>query len=294
MTETPRQQLETAYQHLKAGDKAAAVAILKPMVRADRDNADAWWLLANALDDPDKQRKALFRALDLRPDHAKAQQMLADLDAAHLPSIEALVEGDFADDAEYIEDDYWAKLEAPQPKQSNQTLYIVLGVVGVLAVLGCGACFFVFSGVTTLMEDVFESSEFAMLVDEIAAYENFDTSYNDGSSVSPANARYQGVIEPGQTRTGTVHTMTDDLWTFTASAGEHVTIELNTLDYTLDPVLYVFDSQDILLYENDDGGPDLNSLLETTLPYTGSYSIVVSAFDVGGDYELRLITRAAL
>ena len=105
MAENTRDQLQVAYQHLKSGEKAQAVTLLKPIVRADRDNADAWWLLANALEDPDKQRKALHHALDLRPDHAKAEQMLADLDAEHLPSIEDLVEELFTLEEE---GDFWS------------------------------------------------------------------------------------------------------------------------------------------------------------------------------------------
>jgi hypothetical protein len=290
MSDDTRHQLQAAYQHLKTGDQAAAVTTLRPILRADPTNADAWWLLANALDDPEKQRKALRRALDLRPDHAKAEQMLADLDAAHLPSIEDLVEGNFPFDAEYIEDDYWAKLERPQPRKSNQTLYIVLAVFGVLTVLGCGACFFLSASMATMMGEAFESSGFTMMLEDLAAYDGTGSFYG----VSPNDARDRGVIEPGQTVTGSVGIVTNDRWTFTASAGEPITIELNTLDDSLDPMLYLFDSQNIVLDEDDDSGPDLNSKLELVLPYTGTYTVVVSAFDLGGTYELRLRSAANL
>ena len=287
---TTRQQLQAAYQQLKSGEKAQAVAVLKPIVRADHDNADAWWLLANALEAPDKQRKALHRALELRPDHAKAEQMLADLDAQHLPSVEDLVTGDFPFDAEYIEDDYWAKLEKPRPKKSNQTLYIVLAVFGMLGVLACGACFFMFSGLTTFMGTALENPEFAMLFEELAAAGNTGSLYG----VSATDGRFQGVIEPGQTVTGSVGTLTNHRWTFTASAGERVSIELNALDDTLDPVLYLFDPQNIMVDQDDDSGPDLNAYLEAYLPDNGTYTIVVSAFDIGGAYELRLRSLAAV
>lgn len=69
-------QLQAAYAFIKSGREKEAVALLMPILKADRDNANAWWLMANALEKPDQVRGALEQVLRLRPDNTKAQQML--------------------------------------------------------------------------------------------------------------------------------------------------------------------------------------------------------------------------
>lgn len=53
-----------------------AAALLVPIVRAEKDNADAWWLLANAVENPEQARRALEQVLRLRPDDERARRML--------------------------------------------------------------------------------------------------------------------------------------------------------------------------------------------------------------------------
>lgn len=74
-------QLRRAYDLIRQGQKEEAVAILQPILRSDRDNADAWWLMANALTDPARQIQALNQVLRLRPSDQRAQKMLARLEA---------------------------------------------------------------------------------------------------------------------------------------------------------------------------------------------------------------------
>ncbi|MDL1902727.1 hypothetical protein FBR02_18395 [Anaerolineae bacterium CFX9] len=70
------QQLQQAYQLIRDGRKPEALQILLPIVRNDKGNADAWWLLANAVSDPVQARKALEQVLRLRPGDEKARRML--------------------------------------------------------------------------------------------------------------------------------------------------------------------------------------------------------------------------
>ncbi len=77
MVNDPMQQLRQAAELIKANRRAEAVQILLPVLRADEQNANAWWLMANALTDPNDAREALETLLRLRPDHEKAQRMLA-------------------------------------------------------------------------------------------------------------------------------------------------------------------------------------------------------------------------
>lgn len=74
-----RAQLVQAYQWIKEGKKAEAEAHLIRILSQDEGNADAWWLLANALTDPTEQAEALDQLLQLRPGDEKAQKMLAKL-----------------------------------------------------------------------------------------------------------------------------------------------------------------------------------------------------------------------
>lgn len=74
-------QLRRAYELIRQGQKKDAIAILQPILKADRSNADAWWLLANALADPQKQEQALTQLLKLRPNDERAQKMLGRVQA---------------------------------------------------------------------------------------------------------------------------------------------------------------------------------------------------------------------
>lgn len=63
MSEQTRRQLQQAYELIRAGQREQAGAILVTILKQDRNNADAWWLLANASNDPDKTRQALENVL---------------------------------------------------------------------------------------------------------------------------------------------------------------------------------------------------------------------------------------
>jgi hypothetical protein len=76
MSDSTQQALRQAYDLIKAKKRDEAVQILLPILQADENNANAWWLLANALTDPNDAREALENVLRLRPDHDKAAAML--------------------------------------------------------------------------------------------------------------------------------------------------------------------------------------------------------------------------
>lgn len=82
MSQEHQAQLQEAYQLIKSGQKATATRVLLNVLKADRDNADAWWLLANATSDPPKQRQALNQVLRIKPDHNAAQRMLEKVNVA--------------------------------------------------------------------------------------------------------------------------------------------------------------------------------------------------------------------
>jgi hypothetical protein len=82
-------QLRRAYELIRQGQKKEAIAILQPILQADRANADAWWLLANALSDPQKQEQALKQLLKLRPNDDRAEKMLGRIQAEQRAKEEA-------------------------------------------------------------------------------------------------------------------------------------------------------------------------------------------------------------
>lgn len=69
-------QLQRAYQLIRAGNRQDAVQLLMPILRADPANADAWWLLSNAVTDPNQKKRALEEVLKLRPSDERARKML--------------------------------------------------------------------------------------------------------------------------------------------------------------------------------------------------------------------------
>jgi|GEM_PF-2223026 len=72
-------QLRQAFALLKQGEKRQATQIVQDVIKQDRSNVSAWWLLANVLDDPTRKQKALEKVLSLDANHSRAQQMLASL-----------------------------------------------------------------------------------------------------------------------------------------------------------------------------------------------------------------------
>lgn len=93
------QQLQQAYELIRKGNKQQAVQILVPLLKTDKDNANAWWLLANAVENRDQARQALENVLRLRPNDEKAQKMLEKLQPAPPPP-PAPVQDDFSFDDE--------------------------------------------------------------------------------------------------------------------------------------------------------------------------------------------------
>jgi len=80
---TPRSELDRIYGLIQAERLEEAATALRPVVAADPDNDDAWWLLANAVSDPTEARAALERALDANPDNQQARDLLAKLQSAY-------------------------------------------------------------------------------------------------------------------------------------------------------------------------------------------------------------------
>lgn len=77
MADGGRSQLVQAYNWIKEGKRQQAENLLISVLQSQPQNADAWWLMANALTDPQEQQEALEEVLKWRPGDEKARKMLA-------------------------------------------------------------------------------------------------------------------------------------------------------------------------------------------------------------------------
>lgn len=104
MSNLASQPLQQAYQYIKDKQYFEARAILLPIVQAEPENADAWWLLANAQTDPNASRDALNIVLKLKPENANARAMLERIDARYPQPNATSVETTTADSTNPFDD----------------------------------------------------------------------------------------------------------------------------------------------------------------------------------------------
>lgn len=78
-------QLQDAIKATRNGNTVEAQKILADILKSDTENVQAWYLLALVVDSPDKKEAYLTRVLTLDPNHVKAHEALAELEAVELP-----------------------------------------------------------------------------------------------------------------------------------------------------------------------------------------------------------------
>jgi len=81
--ETIDQQLALIHEQIERGNTDEAVAMLKPILETDSDNADAWWLYAHAVDDSETARMALNNVLRIDSNYPGADVLLKTLEAQY-------------------------------------------------------------------------------------------------------------------------------------------------------------------------------------------------------------------
>ncbi len=69
--------LSRAYALVEDGKLDEARAILEPILATDRNNADAWWVYAHAVETPQEGRNALQNVLRIAPDYPGAAELMA-------------------------------------------------------------------------------------------------------------------------------------------------------------------------------------------------------------------------
>src|SRR5437899_2752443 len=81
----PPSELEQAIEAIQSGQKAQGLASLARLVSQEPRNERAWLWLASCLDEPERRRYCLQRALDINPSSEAGRQLLAELEAPTPP-----------------------------------------------------------------------------------------------------------------------------------------------------------------------------------------------------------------
>ncbi len=171
---------------------------------------------------------------------------------------------------------------------------LLLAAIGLITVLSCGLCIVAsalsFPAIQRIVGEVIQTVTyepgFATLVSFATPAPGASSALNDPL---PTDLNQRGNANVGQTLRASVNTFTDDAWTLNGEANQRVIIELNATDDTLDPQLYLYDPDNREIAANDDiGSGNNNARIAITLPYSGAYTIRISAFGTGGGYELTV------
>lgn len=87
MTSMLRKQLEEAYRLIQQEKLDDAQKLLREFLARNPDNVDGWWLMANAVTQPEDAYHALGNVLRIKPDHADAREAFNQL-VADYPNLE--------------------------------------------------------------------------------------------------------------------------------------------------------------------------------------------------------------
>src|SRR5688500_17730438 len=80
------EKLRKAFSLMKQGQTKEAIALVQSILKEDKNNVPAWWLMTSLLaDDPERQKKALERVLTLDPKHKMALQLQSKLQGGSAP-----------------------------------------------------------------------------------------------------------------------------------------------------------------------------------------------------------------
>jgi hypothetical protein len=207
-----------------------------------RLNIWGWWLLANSLEREDQKIKALERVLRLKPDHAEAKTMLNQLQG--MPPEDDF---DFEDSAPSGNSSAYASV-APKAKNTavqkkgnaNGTILFVVGAALVAVLLICGGISLAVSRGVNDISNTLISSITVMPSSGVSG-----VSSGNGASINSAHSTLisRGNLTLGQSQTASVDTFDDDEWRFSGNAGQSVTFTVEERDGSLDPQLYLYNSE---------------------------------------------------
>lgn len=261
-----REQLDRAYTLVKSGQMQEAIDIIEAVIRADRDNENAWWLLVNATSDPAAKRNALNNVIRLtqnqqRTDKAQAMLQALDNDPYNFDDKSKMQGG-------------MSSYQSPEKSQQNKS-----GsgcgkiVIGAMVVIGLCACISIFG--------IFLAA--GPIISAVQMPDSYDS---------------QGILEGSFDTEGSIRAdEPTDGYIYRGTAGERLLITVTSNSETA-PFLIIF--------EVDTGLPiayaqtqafNQDTSVSTELPRSGEYLIVLRGLtflgqDLGyGDYSMSFEVR---
>lgn len=247
------EQLDRAYELIKQGNTQSAITMIEPLIRAEPNNEDAWWLLANATEESEAKRNSLNNVIRLTSNQSrqqKAEMMLKQLDADHY-DFEVSQSDRFHMSA--YDDNAKASIEKRSGFGCGKIALVIVALVGVCAIVSCFGIYFVAGN----LFDVF----------------NYPDNYDD-----------MGIVQTEQTFTGTLsETEPTDGFRISADEGDSLVIELESTADTA-PFVLLYDRETRLLVGF--GQPQaLSGTLFTTIavPESGDYLIIIRGFEILGE-----------
>lgn len=243
MTDNVQNALSEAYELIEADKLEEARSVLRPILTDNPDNADAWWLYAHAVEEPEAARTALNNVMRVDREYPGAADLLDTLvkyapEEAVMPEppvVSAYEENfeadtfDLADDLEHLGADKFAGLErqqtaphmsAEQPSGRSLLPYVlvaalvVIAIVAVIALLGGGSQGTGEEAATPTPESVIQSQQPSegVLPATVPASDELATVFADalssvGSSPQPAGFT---TTDLGRTALGSICTMAGD------------------------------------------------------------------------------------
>ena len=284
MSEPTRAQLQQVYQLIKNGEQEEAISVLRPMLTVDPNNADAWWLMANAVSDPAEQRSALEKVVMLRPDHAQARAKLAELKAASEFRFEDSSSAvGFGDTLEKPKRDQPVYVQAAEPaKKGTNPVVIILAVIGVAALVICGACFVI----TTQGMNMFGQVMSTVVSSITSMPGSFPEDLSDISNVQ-SNPN----INRGDTVVGQVTSpFGAEGYKFSGETGQDITITVSTQDNDFLPEVGLYDPSGKLVDSEGvfSSSSSEDATISARLPSSGTYTVVVRGFFSEGKFSLTV------
>ena len=248
------EQLNQAYEYIKAERNSEALALLEPLIRADRDNDDAWWLYANATDDEAAKRNALRNILRIGTSEtreAKVRHML-----------------NLLDDPFAIPEDM-RQAHPPAKSTTKTSTKIFMGIGAVLGLAACVACFALVS--------------FASKITYAPTNVDFRGSILVGESAT-------GIIDTeGQWDSYTYEAEAGEILRVSVR-----TIDGNSTAFNdeIPPFIFLYGPDDLLITLSGPNNPEVTRLQER-LPSAGEYTLVIrTLFGLGArEYTLSVTTR---
>ena len=271
------QQLDQARQRLRAGDRPAALQILKAILAEDRAHVEAWWLAAQAASSQAEAETALRVVLKLQSDHPRARQALARLQTAG--SVPTAVPPPRSTPARHIPAAPPARgvpaaRAAAQTRGRRNRVRVLAIVLSLLVMMGSSALFVLNLTGHPLAHQIESGLSAGPLPTATPAY-------------IASGAQLQGIVEAGETRR----------YYFQGAAGAELFVGVGfaavASDATTDGSLELFDPDGYrMAVSGRDGAPfEVPSLPGLNV---GNVSVLYASLDMTGVWELRLIGREAL